>query len=215
MPGGLLPTMPTLEPALPTPTPTQMTNEKQQRPAHSERASGHWINLVFSIVQSLGHTLPLKLRKPLIVHSMHTGTNSFRLFFRMAGIQVHDSVGAELKPHARTFVSRSRLEPDQFYKDIAEMLEHCRAPGAMALQGGYFCIRLSPRAVQQNVATEPSATGPPVVQRVRSGVQLHQEDGTEDIHMGERRCFCTGRRRGRFGRRSCRGSRRRPAHPWQ
>ena len=110
MPGGFLPTMPTL------PTPTQMTNEKQQRPAHSERASGHW-------------TLPLKLRKPLIVHSMHTGTSSFRMFFRMAGIQVHDSVGAELKPHARTFVSRNRLEPDQFYEDTAEMLEHCKAPG--------------------------------------------------------------------------------------
>ena len=122
MPGGLLPTMPTL------PTPTQMTNEKQQRPAHSERASGDWINLLFSIVQSLGHTLPLKLRKPLIVHSMHTGTKSFRMFFRMAGIQVHDSVGAELKPHARTFVSRNRLEPDQFYEDIAEMLGHCKKP---------------------------------------------------------------------------------------
>ena len=49
MPGGLLPTMPTL------PTPTQMINEKQQRPAHSERASGHWMNLLFSIIQSRAH----------------------------------------------------------------------------------------------------------------------------------------------------------------
>ena len=52
MPGGLLPTMPTPTP----PTPTQMINEKQQRPAHSERASGHWINLLCSIIQNLGHT---------------------------------------------------------------------------------------------------------------------------------------------------------------
>jgi hypothetical protein len=50
VPGGLLPTMPTM------PTPTQMTNEKQQRPAHSERATGHWINLFFSIAKSGAHT---------------------------------------------------------------------------------------------------------------------------------------------------------------
>ena len=116
MPGGLLPTMPTPTP----PTPTQMINEKQQRPAHSERASGQWINLLFSIIQNLGHTL--KLRKPLTVHSMHTGTNSFRMFFRMAGIEVNDVVGAERKPHARLFVTRNRIEPDHFYDDTAEML---------------------------------------------------------------------------------------------
>ena len=60
---------------------------------------------------------------------MHTGTNSFRMFFRMAGIEVNDVVGAERKQHARLFVTRNRIEPDHFYKDTAEMLEHCKAPG--------------------------------------------------------------------------------------
>ena len=62
----------------------------------------------------LGHTLPLNLRKPLIVHSMHTGMNSFRVFFRMAGIEVQDVVGAEKKDTARGFVKRNSLEPEHF-----------------------------------------------------------------------------------------------------
>jgi hypothetical protein len=111
--------------------PGPLAGGKQQRPPDSERASGRWMNLLFSIVQSLGHTLPLNLRKPLIVHSMHTGTNSCRLFFRMAGIKVQDVVGAERKNHARQFVKRNLFERDHLYKDAAEMLEHCRAPGEL------------------------------------------------------------------------------------
>ena len=108
--------------------PGPVAGGKQQQPRDSERASGRWMNLLFSIVQGLGHTLPLNLRKPLIVHSMHTGMNSFRMFFRMAGIEVQDVVGAEKKDHARGFVKRNSLEPEHFYTDTADMFEHCSAP---------------------------------------------------------------------------------------
>lgn len=107
--------------------PGPVAGGKQQQPRDSERASGRWMNLLFSIVQGLGHTLPLNLRKPLIVHSMHTGMNSFRMFFRMAGIEVQDVVGAEKKDHARGFVKRNSLEPEHFYTDTADMFEHCSA----------------------------------------------------------------------------------------
>ena len=107
--------------------PGPVAGGKQQQPRDSERASGRWMNLLFSIVQGLGHTLPLNLRKPLIVHSMHTGMNSFRMFFRMAGIEVQDVVGAEKKDHARGFVKRNSLEPEHFYTDTADMFENCSA----------------------------------------------------------------------------------------
>ena len=141
VPGGLLPTMPTLEPTLLTPTPTQMTNEKQQRPAHSERASGHWINLLFPIIQNLGHTL--KLRKPLTVHSMHTGTNSFRMFFRMAGIEVNDVVGAEMKEHARRFDIRNALQPNTFTQTLPTCSSNPKPAVRRSTGGRIFSLRAS------------------------------------------------------------------------
>ncbi len=110
-----------LPPALPN------AGRKQRRPAHSERTSGRWIKDLLEIAEGLGHARP-QLQRPLVVHSMHTGTNSFRMFFRMAGIEVADVLGAEKKAHARCFVRQNSLEPGRFYTDTADMLAECRAP---------------------------------------------------------------------------------------
>ena len=111
--------------------PTVVAGKKKQRPLEAERASGRWMCLLFSIVRKLRPlcTLPLKLRKPLIVHSMHTGPNSFRMFCRMANIEIKDAVGSEQRPHAHVFLTRNRLQPEHLHRDCAEMIEHGRTPG--------------------------------------------------------------------------------------
>ena len=114
--------------------PSPLAGLKLQRLPDPQRASGRWMQLLSSIVQGLGHTLPLRLQRPLNVHSMHTGTNSFRMFFRMAGIEVQDVVGAEMKEHARQFVIRNALQPEYFYTDTAHMLEQSKARGEAEYQ---------------------------------------------------------------------------------
>ena len=76
------------------------TSEKKPRlgQLHVGGASGKWLGGLLDIMRHLGHESCTSLQRPLILHTMHTGTGSFRMFCDMAGIQVHDISGAENQP---------------------------------------------------------------------------------------------------------------------
>ena len=85
------------------------TLEKKPGQPHVGSASGKWLEVLLDIMRRLGHESCTSLQRPLILHTMHTGTGCFRMFCDMAGIQVHDISGAEKKPHAREFACLNRV----------------------------------------------------------------------------------------------------------
>ena len=96
------------------------TSEKKPRPRLGQlrdgSASGKWLEVLLDIMKRLGHESCTSLQRPLILHTMHTGTGSFRMFCDMAGIQVHDISGAEKKPHAREFARLNNVAPRDFFQ---------------------------------------------------------------------------------------------------
>ena len=105
------------------------TSEKKPRlgQLRDGSASGKWLEVLLDITRRLGHESCTSLQRPLILHTMHTGIGSFRMFCDMAGIQVHDISGAERKPHAREFACLNRVAPRDLFLDTAEMLREARA----------------------------------------------------------------------------------------
>jgi hypothetical protein len=55
---------------------------KQPRPHCVGRATGKWLDVLFDVMRRLGHEPVPSLPRPLVLHTMHTGTGSFHMFFR-------------------------------------------------------------------------------------------------------------------------------------
>ena len=135
--------------------PVTAIGRKRYREGHYGRATGRWIKDLFQIVSGLGHTLCPRLLKPLTVHSMHTGANCCRMFFRMAGIEVCDAMGAERKQYAREFARQNSMEPQRLCKDVRRV---SRAGRDRLCQSRHFRIRHTLATVQQNAAPARTST---------------------------------------------------------
>ena len=101
---------------------------KQPRPHCVGRTTGKWLDVLFDVMRRLGHEPAPSLPRPLVLHTMHTGTGSFHTFFSMAGIKVHDTVGAEKKVHAHLFAEMNRVAPHMFWTSTDDMLLSAISP---------------------------------------------------------------------------------------
>ena len=129
------------------------TSEKKPRlgQLHVGSASGKWLEVLLDIMKRLGHESCTSLQRPLILHTMHTGTGSFRMFCDMAGIQVHDISGAEKKPHAREFARLNNVAPRDFFRQSRDASRGTRGCGSRVRQSGHLPFWISVPALQQNV----------------------------------------------------------------
>ena len=146
------------------------TSEKKPRPRLGQlrdgSASGKWLEVLLDIMKGLGHESCTSLQRPLILHTMRTGTGSFRTFCDMAGIQVHDISGAEKKPHAREFACLNRVAPRGFFLDSRDASRGARGCGSRLRQSGHLPFWISVPALQQNVTPGPQTMRPSSVQGV-------------------------------------------------
>lgn len=78
-----------------------------------------WIS---DLMRSMGTAKALTQIKPLVVSSMHTGMNTHHACLLSLGISCLDTVGAEIKDHARAFVKRNNICPATLHRDSADML---------------------------------------------------------------------------------------------